>query len=370
MNANNLQLAAGIATGNATGGDILFQTSDVGSAGSTAQSLSTKLVLKDSGNLGIGTTTPYSRLEVWGPDQGTTSAIMVVNSGSTTAFTVYDSGNAMLGGSLVQNSDQRLKTNIANLDASSSLAEINALNPVTFNWIDPAKGSVPQFGFIAQQVQSVFPDLVSITAPTALTPDGTLSLNYIDLISPIVAAIQELDKEINSLASTVAGFAESFTSQRGTFTNELCVGSTCVTPAQFQAMVAAANQSASASASPSPSTSAASDTPPVIAINGDNPAIVQVGASYSDLGATITGPQADLNLGIKTFLNGPPVSSIQLATSAAATDTIDYVVTDQNGLTSTSTRTVIIQAANDNQASNTPANDNVGTGTTETSTAN
>jgi hypothetical protein len=29
----------------------------------------------------------------------------------------------------------------------------------------------------------------------------------------------------------------------------------------------------------------------------------------------------------------------------AATDTIAYVVTDQNGLTSTSTRTVIIQAA-------------------------
>ena len=36
----------------------------------------------------------------------------------------------------------------------------------------------------------------------------------------------------------------------------------------------------------------------------NNPAIVQVGASYSDLGATITGPQADLNLGIKTFVNG------------------------------------------------------------------
>ena len=40
------------------------------------------------------------------------------------------------------------------LDASSSLAEINALNPVTFNWIDPAKSSVPQFGFIAQQVRA------------------------------------------------------------------------------------------------------------------------------------------------------------------------------------------------------------------------
>ena len=80
----------------------------------------------------------------------------------------------MLAGSLVQNSDQRLKTNIQDLDGSSSLAEIEALNPVTFNWIDPAKSSVPQFGFIAQQVQTVFPNLVSTTSPTALTPDGTL----------------------------------------------------------------------------------------------------------------------------------------------------------------------------------------------------
>jgi len=93
-------------------------------------------------------------------------------------------------------------------------------------------------------------------------------------------------------------------------------------------------------------------------MNGDNPAIIQVGATYNDLGAQITGPTADLNLGIKTFLNGALVSNIVLDTTQAATDTIVYVVTDQNGLAATSTRTVIIQAANDNQASSTPANDN------------
>jgi hypothetical protein len=83
----------------------------------------------------------------------------------------------------------------------------------------------------------------------------------------------------------------------------------------------------------------------VIQISGDNPAIIQVGATYNDLGATITGPQADLNLGIQTYLNGTPMNPVQLNTTQAATDTIDYVVTDQSGLTSTSTRTVIIQPA-------------------------
>jgi hypothetical protein len=42
-------------------------------------------------------------------------------------------------------------------------------------------------------------------------------------------------------------------------------------------------------------------------------------------GATIEGPQADLNLDIKIFLNGTLVSNILLDTSTVATDTIDYV---------------------------------------------
>jgi Domain of unknown function (DUF5011) len=84
-------------------------------------------------------------------------------------------------------------------------------------------------------------------------------------------------------------------------------------------------------------------TPPVIQINGSNPATIHVGDTYADLGATITGPMADLNLGIKTVLNGTLVSNIVIDTSSVATDTIDYVATDSQGQTSTSTRTVIIE---------------------------
>jgi hypothetical protein len=59
----------------------------------------------------------------------------------------------------------------------------------------------------------------------------------------------------------------------------------------------------------------------------------------------ITGPQQDLNLGITTYVNGTAMSPVQLDTTEAATDTIDYVATDQSGLTATSTRTVIIEAS-------------------------
>jgi hypothetical protein len=46
----------------------------------------------------------------------------------------------------------------------------------------------------------------------------------------------------------------------------------------------------------------------IIQINGDNPAVIQVGATYSDLGVTITSPTAALNLGIQTFVNGVVIS--------------------------------------------------------------
>jgi hypothetical protein len=327
--------------GNVVYGSGLYNGASVSSAAVTA------------GKIGIGTPTPYARLSVWGTDAASsTLAFNVVNSASTTVFSVFDGGNAELSGSLSQSSDQRLKTNIQSLDASSSLSFIEQLNPVTFNWIDPNQTTSLQLGFIAQQVQQIFPNLVSTTSATALTPGGTLSLNYIGLISPIVSAIQQLSADVASIENTITGFAQSFTTQvliasQGNFSNELCVGSTCVTPAQFQAMVAAASasQSSEQGSGGTPTDDAdATDTPPVIQVNGDNPAIIQVDATYNDFGATITGPQADLNLGIQTFVNGVAITPVHIDTSQAATDTIDYVATDQNGLTSTSTRTVIVEA--------------------------
>jgi hypothetical protein len=97
------------------------------------------------------------------------------------------------------------------------------------------------------------------------------------------------------------------------------------------------------------SASTTATTPPTTTINGDNPAIIEVGDSYADLAATVTdtgpGQAGDANLGYQTFLNGTLVSTIDIDTSQVATDTINYVATDQSGLTATSTRTVLIEAA-------------------------
>ncbi len=208
-----------------------------GSTSSVGQNVNSIIVQTLAGNVGIGTSTPYARLEVWGPDSAaTTSALTIANNASTTVFSVYDNGNATYSGSIFQSSDYRLKTNIISLDASSSLAAIAGLNPVSYTRIDQPGGGT-NLGFIAQAVQQIFPELVSTTSSTALTPNGTLTLNYIGLIAPIVEAIKGLAAEVTSLVATVAGFAQSFTSQNITASQHLCVGSTCITESQLKALL-------------------------------------------------------------------------------------------------------------------------------------
>jgi hypothetical protein len=59
--------------------------------------------------------------------------------------------------------------------------------------------------------------------------------------------------------------------------------------------------------------------------------------------ATVGAPRFN-DRRLASLLNGALVSNIVIDTSEVATDTIDYVATDNNGLFATSMRTVIINA--------------------------
>ena len=111
-------------------------------------------------------------------------------------------------------------------------------------------------------------------------------------------------------------------------------------------------------------------TPPsrVISINGANPATITIGTAYADLGATITAPLADLNLGLTVVVDNATSTdgTVQIDTSKPGTHTILYTVTDPSGLTGSATRTVIVSApqqspapANDSAATSPAANENV-----------
>ena len=263
-------------------------------------------------------------------------------------------------------SDRRLKENIAT--TTTGLDTLLQIPVDNFDFINDPTHTQTQ-GFIAQDLYKVYPYAVTTNGDNGVVPLGASStpwqVDYGRITPLIVKAVQDIANITSTfqqnliawLGNASNGIDQLFANV-GNFhtvdTNQLCVtdnnGTSCYTRSQLDAAVALVNSSQDSGSSTTSSSGASNDAsttpdrPPVISINGNNPASINVGDSYSDLGATITGPQADLNLGIKTFLNGQLISNIVLDTSAAATDTIDYVATDSAGDAATSTRTVVIES--------------------------
>ena len=95
-------------------------------------------------------------------------------------------------------SDIRLKTDIVTV--TNSLNELMKLRPVSFKFKSSGKDST---GFIAQEVEKVYPKLVSGSG------DETKLLNYDGFFAPIVDAIQILKKENDELKAELAKQAEA-----------------------------------------------------------------------------------------------------------------------------------------------------------------
>ncbi|MFC0604196.1 tail fiber domain-containing protein [Winogradskyella pulchriflava] len=130
-----------------------------------------------------------------------TSTLFQVGNGTTgggrsNAFTVFQSGNALLAGTLTQSSDKRLKKDIE--DLSYGLNEILALSPKAYNWKNREQ-DYKSMGLIAQDVQSVIKEIVH----TAEDKDKTLSVSYTELIPVLIKAMQEQQVIIDQQAQTI-----------------------------------------------------------------------------------------------------------------------------------------------------------------------
>jgi hypothetical protein len=145
----------------------------------------------------------------------------------------------------------------------------------------------------------------------------------------------------------VGTFAQSFTSKQITASQQLCVDKSdgtpvCVTGDQLAAVMSG-NSTSSGTAS-SVSATTPDTTPPTITILGNNPANVNVGDTYNDLGATATD-NVDTTVGVHTFVGNTPFDQAVIDTSSPATYHINYVATDAAGNSATSTRAVIVSLA-------------------------
>ncbi len=60
----DITLKPGAGKGSATGGDVIIQTAPAGGSGTTVNNYSTQMIVKESGNVGMGTTGPDRKLDI------------------------------------------------------------------------------------------------------------------------------------------------------------------------------------------------------------------------------------------------------------------------------------------------------------------
>ena len=120
------------------------------------------------------------------------------------------------GGSWGNSSDERLKKNIKEID--NALSKINQLRGVTYEWIHPDEhgNRTVEGGFIAQEMETVFPQWVSQDLPKekdkALIGDDeaikTIQLPF-EFDAYLVEAIKELTQKIERLEAENAALKAS-----------------------------------------------------------------------------------------------------------------------------------------------------------------
>ena len=164
-----------------------------------------------------------------------------------------------------------------------------------------------------------------------------------------------------SRLSTASGLAEWFADAGNGITEffaqkivakKLCVSDdngaeTCITKDQLDALLAAAavgfsgNESGDGSGSSGQNQDVADTEPPTITIIGNNPAEIETGSVYADLGATAKSPGGE-DLSIKTFVNDVEMATVSIDTSTSTTYIIKYEAIDQAGNVGSAERTVIV----------------------------
>ena len=101
-------------------------------------------------------------------------------------------GDMTIGGDVNVSSDARLKSNIISL--GSTLSKLLLIDGKTYTMINDEDKKI---GVLAQDIQKVFPELVSTDDKDMLT------VNYQGLVPVLINAIKEQDAKIERLESLV-----------------------------------------------------------------------------------------------------------------------------------------------------------------------
>lgn len=140
--------------------------------------------------------------------------VYAVTTNPLNGYAGYFEGDVVSTGNILSLSDRRWKSNVVTLKDSEILKKVMSLSAKSYNWranefpemaFDPNKKS---FGFIAQELKEIFPELVVSKeiprvdlgdAPSPMeTVSGYYMVDYIGLIPILTEAIQEQQEIISS----------------------------------------------------------------------------------------------------------------------------------------------------------------------------
>lgn len=116
-----------------------------------------------------------------------TSGALSASYVSSTKLYFNPSTGALNATSFNSLSDLSLKSDIQPILNASDL--IDQINPVSFTWKDNGEQS---YGVIAQEIEKILPNVVSVT-------DGTRSVSYTQLIPMLIQAVKELKQQVKQL---------------------------------------------------------------------------------------------------------------------------------------------------------------------------
>jgi hypothetical protein len=158
--------------------------------------------------------------------------------------------------------------------------------------------------------------------------------NVIDMfVAKVTSSSRFLTNFVSARITAIKGYFDEIFARKVN-TKELCIGNTCVTEGQLQDLLNKQSAPATSSQTSTSSAETSSTTPSTVSIqiNGDNPAVIEVGQSYNDLGATIDSLDSALkNLGIRTFVEDKEVSDVSIDTTKEGTHQVVYRVVDGEG---------------------------------------
>ena len=102
-------------------------------------------------------------------------------------------------------SDERFKNILGKISLEKAAEDMLKLNIVKYNFIDRQNDKKEYIGMIAQQVKKIINECVDINKSSYFTSNGIIkiddlhSLNYISIISYLIAAIQNSQNELIEL---------------------------------------------------------------------------------------------------------------------------------------------------------------------------